>query len=122
MQFTLQTLLLVFVVLASSLGMFGNGGIFVFIFVLLAAAIIHWWTSCLAKLLALIVSTGFLIALLLPPVSSSREAALRAYSAAHHDGTREPKRKPATLRSQVRAPLGVKISQPTPGRSRGPNS
>jgi type II secretory pathway pseudopilin PulG len=80
MQFTLQTLLLVFVVLASSLGTFGNaGGIFVFLFVLLVAAIIHWWTSCLAKLLALLVipGIGILIALLLPAVSVPREAARR---------------------------------------------
>ena len=75
MQFRLSTLLLLFVVLWSSLAVFGGVfGIIIFAFcVALAVGIARSW-ALLIGLLALLV----LIALLLPAVSAAREAARRA--------------------------------------------
>ena len=74
MQFRLSTLLLLFVVLWSSLALFGGGGgIAVFIIVVLVAASIvrpSWLLALLGFLL--------LLALLLPAVSTVREAGRRA--------------------------------------------
>jgi hypothetical protein len=74
MQFRLSTVLLLFVVLWSSLAVFGGVfGIIVFVFfVALAVGIARSWTL-LFGLLGLLV----LIALLLPAVSAAREAARR---------------------------------------------
>lgn len=73
MQFRLSTLFLLFVVLASSLAVFGIGGIAVFILVLLVAI-------CIIRPVWLLALLGFLflVALLLPAVSSARAAARRS--------------------------------------------
>ena len=76
MQFRLSTLLLLFVVLWSSLAVFGLGGIIVFAFlVFLAIGIARSWTvlRALPFLLPLLVLT----ALLLPAIQTAREASRR---------------------------------------------
>jgi hypothetical protein len=73
MQFRLSTLFLLFVVLWSSLAVFGGWGIGVFVFLVLLAIGIAGRTWLLLVLLTLVV----LIALLLPAVSAAREAARR---------------------------------------------
>jgi hypothetical protein len=74
MQFRLSTLFLLFVVLWSSLAVFGGGGgVFVFIFLVLLAIGIAGRTWLLLALLGFVV----LVVLLLPAVSCAREAARR---------------------------------------------
>jgi type II secretory pathway pseudopilin PulG len=72
----LTTLLLLFVVLASSLGVFGVAGIVVFVLVVgLALYVRQGWP--LMSLLLAVLCLMCLIALLLPAVQSAREAARR---------------------------------------------
>ena len=74
MQFRLQTLMLLFVVLWSSLAVFGPAGMIVFAFLLLLAiGIAQSWRVLLWLLLLL----PLLIALMMPAVQSAREAARR---------------------------------------------
>jgi hypothetical protein len=76
MQFRLSTLLLLFVVLWSSLAVFGLGGIIVFAFlVFLAIGIARSWTVlwALPFLLPMLVLAG----LLLPAIQTAREVSLR---------------------------------------------
>jgi hypothetical protein len=79
LQFRLQTLLLLFVVAWSSLAVFGMGGIVVFALVVGLAVYIHciksFWS--LLNLALVVVCLLCLIALLLPAVSSARDAARR---------------------------------------------
>jgi hypothetical protein len=73
-QFRLQTLLLVFVVLWSSLAVFGVYGIAVFIVVLLYSAFFHFLRSfTVSKALTGIALLGIAVALLLPARSRARE-------------------------------------------------
>jgi hypothetical protein len=74
MQFRLSTLFLLFVVLWSSLAVFGgvSGTVVFAFFVALAIGIARSWTVLIGLVVLLIV-----IALLLPAVSSAREAARR---------------------------------------------
>jgi hypothetical protein len=77
-QFRLQTLLLVFVVLWSSLALFGLAGIGVFLFVLVVAVIL-----CKIEdpvLLLLLLSLGTLVAIVLFPAVNVGEAGPRARS------------------------------------------
>jgi hypothetical protein len=99
MQFGLQTLLLLFVVLWSSLAVFDVFGIAVFIFVLLYSAMFRFLESfTIAKALTGITLFAIAVALLLPAQSRAREGprlercvanlarianALRAYRAEH---------------------------------------
>ena len=79
MQFTLQTLLLLFVVAWSSLAVFGVGGTIVFVLVVGLVVYIHWiksWWSLL-NLALVVVCLLCLIALLLPAVQSARESSRR---------------------------------------------
>jgi len=72
-QFRLSTLFLLFVVLWSSLAVFGPGGIIVFaLLVSLAIGIARSWSALLALLCVLV-----LFAFLLPAVQTAREAARR---------------------------------------------
>ena len=72
MQYRLSTLFLLFVVLGSSMSVFGGWGVLVFIFLVLLAIGIADRTWLLVLLGYLI-----LVALLLPAVSRAREAARR---------------------------------------------
>jgi hypothetical protein len=82
-QFTLQTLLLLFVVAASSLGVFGAGGIVVFMLVVGLAVYLREAESLpalgtfLAYSLLALLCLGCLTALLLPAVQSARESGRR---------------------------------------------
>ena len=81
MQFSLQTLMLVFVVAWSSLAVFGAvGGVVVFVLAVGLAIYVNqiksFWS--LTNLVCLLVCLMFLIALLLPAVSPAREAARRS--------------------------------------------
>jgi prepilin-type processing-associated H-X9-DG protein len=80
MQFSLQSLLLSFVVVCSAMGAFGPGGIFVAIIMLAIAAYIRtapsMWKAAMYVMLWLCVLL-FLLALLLPAMSCAREAARR---------------------------------------------
>ncbi len=75
-QFSLRTLLLLFVVLGSSLGVFGAWGVVVFGLVVGLAICIHIATSfpSRAELVVIIIVLLFLIALLLPTVQSGRDS------------------------------------------------
>jgi hypothetical protein len=75
MQFTLQTLLLVFVVLWSSLAVFGGAGIAVFITVLAMASILNGQTPNHGCVIVPVLVFAMLIALLAPAVRDAREAA-----------------------------------------------
>ena len=80
MQFSLQTLLLVFVVAWSSLAVFGmGGGIVVFVLTLALAIYVHRMKSfwSLLTLALAVLCAMFLIALLLPAVASAPEATRR---------------------------------------------
>ena len=80
-QFSLQTLLLLFVVLGSSLAVFGAWGIVVFaLMVGLALCLHHRWPLAY---LALVVLCLMCLLCLLPAVQSAREPALRAQCAAN---------------------------------------
>lgn len=78
-QFSLRTLLLLFVVLASSLAVFGPGGIVVFAIVVGLAVYVRQVASfwSLTQLVLVVVSMMCLIGLLLPAYSSVSEAARR---------------------------------------------
>jgi hypothetical protein len=78
-QFTLTTLLLLFVVLASSLAVFGAWGIVVFALAVGLAIYLHqgWPLGYLALIVLFLVCLG----LLMPAVQSAREAAPRAQCA-----------------------------------------
>jgi prepilin-type processing-associated H-X9-DG protein len=75
-QFTLQTLLLVFVVLWSSLALFGLAGIGVFFFVLVVALILCKIEDTV--ILLLLLSLGTLVAIVLFPAVNVGEAGPRA--------------------------------------------
>ena len=75
MQFRLQTLLLVFVVLWSSLALFGVAGIGVFLFVLVVAVILCKIED--AVILLLLLSLGTLVAIVLFPAVNVGEAGRR---------------------------------------------
>ena len=79
MQFRLQTLLLVFMVLWSSLALFGVAGIGVFFFVLVVAVILCKMEHP-GLLLSLLLLLGIIVAIVvsLPAVRSTREAGRRA--------------------------------------------
>ena len=78
-QFSLRTLFLLFIVLGSSLGVFGAWGILVFALVVGLASFIalvgtwRWWAYLLFALLCL----GCLIGLLFPTINAAREAGYR---------------------------------------------
>jgi hypothetical protein len=76
-QFTLQTLLLVFVVLWSSLALFGVAGIGMFFLVLVVALILCKIEDTVILLLLLSLGTLVAIVLFLPAVQSAREAGRR---------------------------------------------
>jgi type II secretory pathway pseudopilin PulG len=77
LQFSLATLLLVFVVLASSLALFGGPGILVFgMVVAVAIAIAHM--KSLAELLVIVMILGLLLGLLLPATKYARGSTRRS--------------------------------------------
>jgi hypothetical protein len=78
MQFRLQTLFLLFVVLWSSLAVFGGGGgIVAFILTIAAALILNSRTRLFFELLVLLLFVLLLLGLLLPAVQTARESAGR---------------------------------------------
>jgi type II secretory pathway pseudopilin PulG len=77
-QFTLRTLFLLFVVLASSLGVFGGWGIPVFVSVVSVAVCICNAKSPLIELAVLVLILLFLIALLGPALQPTRESGRQA--------------------------------------------
>ena len=80
MQFRLQTLLWLFVVLWSSMALFGTSGIAVFICVVGLAVCINQWKPQRSPItLALVIlSLALLVAMLVPGVQAARESARRA--------------------------------------------
>jgi type II secretory pathway pseudopilin PulG len=76
-QFTLRTLLLLFVVAASSLGVFGAWGILVFIFLVGAAIAVYKGISPV-EIVVIVVILLLLVALLWPAVQIARESGRRA--------------------------------------------
>ena len=77
MQFRLQTLLLVFVVLWSSLALFGVAGIAVFLIVLVMAAVLNGQTPNFVCLIVPVLVLAMLGVLLAPAVREARDAARR---------------------------------------------